>query len=506
MSHHTSPDWGKGRGEVRSFPLADRTGLWGGTPSWLHIEQVRAHPWLAAAVAVLAGASFGVWVASAGVLVPSVVTLVALFMLLTAIRAETGVIGAVGVITLLPFAVVPVRFGLSPTFLDISLSVVLVAWLYRATREGRPLVGGFVNVLVLIYLGLAIASFLLGLTYGISPERLRLFFKGINSTLFFFTVLNCTASAAELRRYISALLIGGAAAACLALVLLAIPPHAAEAVLSSLAPLGYPSGPGVLRPIADTETLRATGTSIDPNVLGGLLMIVSTLLAAQVLSAKPVLDRRLLWLMAVPVLAALLLTYSRTAWGGAMVAIAVIATVRYRRLWFVALGAAVLMLLLPQGQMFVERFLSGLAFQDRAAVMRLGEYRDALNLISMYPWFGIGFGETPAIGLYLGVSSMYLLIGQEMGLIGLSSLLLVLAMVTWQAVAAYRDSKDEEARGLLLTTGSVLAAILAAGLFDHYFTNILFPHMVALFWMCIALVVAATRHARQGATSHSGRK
>jgi polysaccharide biosynthesis protein PslJ len=455
-------------------------------------------------LAILLGVAFGVWVASVGPLVPSVFVLLTVFALITLARPEAGIIGVVAVITLLPFSVVPVRFGFSPTFLDVSLTVLLVAWIYRAAQEGRPLVGGIVNVLVLVYLGLALASFLLGLTYSVSPERLRLFLKGINSTLFFFSVINLTQSAAALRTTIAALLVGGAVAACIALAILVLPPETAMVALSALAPLGYPSGPGVLRPIADTDTLRAVGTSIDPNVLGGLLMSVSALLAAQIFSARPVLDRRLLWLIAVPVLAALLFTYSRTAWGGLMVAVAVIATVRHRKLWLFALGAGVLMMLMPQGQLFVERFLSGMAFQDRAAVMRLGEYRDALNLISMYPWFGIGFGETPAIGLYLGVSSMYLLIGQEMGLIGLSSFLLILGVVAWQAVAAYRSAANEEARGLLLSAGSVMAAVAAAGLFDHYFTNIQFPHMMALFWLCMGLLVSATRlavHRADGSAS-----
>jgi hypothetical protein len=50
----------------------------------------------------------------------------------------------------------------------------------------------------------------------------------------------------------------------------------------------------------------------------------------------------------------------------------------------------------------------------------------------------------------------------------------------------------------------VMAAVAAAGLFDHYFTNIQFPHMMALFWLCMGLLVSATRlavHRADGSAS-----
>ena len=59
--------------------------------------------------------------------------------------------------------------------------------------------------------------------------------------------------------------------------------------------------------------------------------------------------------------------------------------------------------------------------------MRLGEYKDALALIRRYPWFGVGFAGSPDADLYVGVSNLYLLMGEIMGVLGVLAFLLVIA-------------------------------------------------------------------------------
>jgi O-antigen ligase len=408
---------------------------------------------------------------------------------------ELGLVAFIATANLLPFAVIPVRIVFNFTFVDVILSTLLAAWVLRVLHRERSLAGSPLDSTVLLYLGLAITSFVLGMTYSISPERVRLFLKSINSTLLFFSVVNCVRTPQTLRRMVSALLLGGFGAAVIALVILYLPEATAAQILSSLGVLGYPTGPNVLRPIADTEVLRAIGTSVDPNVLGGLLMMASALLFAQLASAHPVIDRRLLAAMAVPLVAALLLTHSRSALGGFLIAAVAVGLLRDRRLLVPILAAAVIVPFLPQAQLLVGRLLSGLAFQDRAALMRLDEYRNALNTMVRYPWFGIGFGDTPSIDLFLGVSSIYLLIGQEMGLIGLASFLLVLGVLAWQVAVGWMKAKNEDARGMLLSLAAPLLAAASEGLLDHYYVNITFPHMIALFWLYVGLAVVASQQA-----------
>ncbi len=448
-------------------------------------------------IALGAGAVLGIGIAFLNPLFALMGMLGLAFVVAVFAWPELGLLGFIATANLLPFAVIPVRFGFSLTLVDVMLTTLLLAWVYWMVARGRPLVEGTLNVAVLVYVGLALTSFVLGLTYSISPERLRLFIKSINSILLFFATINCVRSAVSLKRMILALLLGGVAAAIVAIVLLYLPEATAAALLSSLGVLGYPTGADVLRPIADTDILRAIGTSVDPNVLGGLLMTVSAMLVAQLFSPRPLLSRRLLWPMAVMAVAALLLTHSRSALGGLVIGAAIVGVFRDRRLLWLMLAIAAIMPFIPQAAVLMERLASGVSFQDRGAAMRLDEFRDAINLIGMYPWFGIGFGEPPSINLYLGVSSIYLLIGQEMGLIGLSAFLSVLAILGWQVASALKLNRDDEVGGMLLSLAAALGAALSAGLLDHYYANILFPHMVALFWLYLGLATVAVRLSRE---------
>jgi O-antigen ligase len=273
-----------------------------------------------------------------------------------------------------------------------------------------------------------------------------------------------------------------------------MPAATATKLLTSLSPFGYPTT-DVLRYIASTSTLRAIGTAIDPNILGALLMLTSAIGIAQVVAPRPVLDRRVIVVLLAPALFCLLLTYSRSSWMGLAAAVLVIASLRYRRLWlvFLALGVAIYFGVLPQGEGFLGHLQSGLAAQDQAAAMRLGEYSDAFKLIGQYPWFGVGFGAAPSIDLYVGVSSIYLLMAENMGLIGVAAFLIIMFRLAWQTLGALRHIDDEGTKGMVLATAAALVAALVAGIFDHYFFNLQFPHTVALFWLLVGLTVVGVQ-------------
>jgi hypothetical protein len=90
------------------------------------------------------------------------------------------------------------------------------------------------------------------------------------------------------------------------------------------------------------------------------------------------------------------------------------------------------------------------------------------------------------------VSSIYLTIAERLGLIGLACFIGLVAAFFIHSIRASRAA-DEEAASWLLGVQAAIAAALAVGVLDHYFFNIEFGHMVALFWGCIGLgyVIAA---------------
>jgi O-antigen ligase len=242
--------------------------------------------------------------------------------------------------------------------------------------------------------------------------------------------------------------------------------------------------------------MRAIGTMVDPNVLGGFMILTAALTAPQLVSREPLLRRRWVAVMLVLELAALYLTYSRGSLVGLAVGLVLIGVLRYRKLLWLALAAGVLLLMLPPAQAYVAHLVEGLQLQDQATLMRLGEYRDALGLISRYPTIGVGFAGSPDADLYVGVSNLYLLMAEEMGLIGVSVFLAVIVgffVVIGQAWGQLRRSAIPDARmeALLLGLGAAVAGAMVGGVFDHYLFNLVYPHMAVVFWLELGLGVRA---------------
>ncbi len=453
-------------------------------------------------LALAGGLLCGYVVVQNGFAMGLVLLLEALFVAAVMAHPLVGVLGTVAVIYLLPFGVNPIPFGaFHPTFLDVSLSVTLLSWSSRLLlRRDQGLVITPTIMAALFFLGMATVSLLFGLAWTDS-ERLRFFLKLVNSVLLAVTVLNVLRSRRDILLAARILVLAAGVAAWSALALYALPATASRAFLTSLAWLGYPAGGEIIRYIADTTTLRAVGTAVDPNVLGGMLMIALPLVLSQLLDRRPTLPRALLIVLAGSIGLALLLTYSRSAWLGAAVGVGVLGLLGYRRVWGLAGLAALALLVLPQGRAFIQRLLSGFSFADRAAQMRLGEYQDALQVISEYPVFGAGFGVPPEIDLYVAASSIYLLLGEQTGLLGLGAFLLSLAIFFWEVTRTWGTGGAHE---LLSINKGALAGVvgaLCAGLFDHYFMNVQFPHTVALLWFFIGLTLAVTRAGESGSSS-----
>jgi O-antigen ligase len=275
-----------------------------------------------------------------------------------------------------------------------------------------------------------------------------------------------------------------------------MPDLLAEQLLARLAVIGYPDA-GIIQYIEQNPELpeRAISTSVNPNSLGGLLLMVAALAAPQLITEHPLTGRR--W-HALPILAALagclVLTFSRGSMGAFALALLFLAALRYRRILLVIALLALVLLALPWSQPYLARFVEGLQGADLATQMRIGEYGDAFTLISRYPLFGVGFSGAPDIDIYLGVSSVYLTIAENMGLLGLCAFVVLMIAVfayAWRA----RPHLDAVPglRPIWLGLLAGLIGALAGGVLDHYFFNLEFQHAVAIFWTFVGLTLAATR-------------
>jgi O-antigen ligase len=284
--------------------------------------------------------------------------------------------------------------------------------------------------------------------------------------------------------------------ALIAVLLWLLPSGTTERILRALARIGYPES-NIIRYIEQNPALseRAIGTWVDPNTLGGTLAITAAMIAPQVFARRPVLRYRWLSLGVLGVVGlALLLTFSRTSMLAFGVSLGVIAVMRYRRFIPLMMGGMLLILILPQTQGYVERFIDAFQGADLATQMRLGEYGDSLELIREFPIFGIGFTGSPRIDLYSGVANLYLLIANQIGLVGLALYATTMLGVLIYGLRAWRYAKqDDQLDSIHLGYHAAVVAALVNGIGDFYYFRIDYQGSILLFWLTVSLALASSR-------------
>lgn len=420
------------------------------------------------------------------------------------ILADThwGFVALAGVALALPFASLPVDIGFKPTFLDAALGALIFVWFFKLViGQERDFIASPIGALVALFLILAIFSFARGLVH--SPANsflLRRFAEILLGIGLFYVTVNTVRTVVELEWVVRWLMLAGWACAAIAVLFYVLPETATIWILDRLARFDYPAGAGALRWIEDDPngTMRAIGTAVDPNVLGGMLILVSGLLAPQLFAKHRLFPRWLTILMLATAALAIYWTYSRSALLGLATSVGLLALLKYRRLIALGILAALLLLLLPQTQDYVARLLEGLRGEDLATQMRFGEYKDALILINRYPLFGVGFTGVPDIDLYLGVSMLYLIVASNMGVVGLVMFVAVMVGFFIMVGSAWRRGVDARIEPLLLGLVGAVAGALVSGIFDHYWFNMSYPHMTVLLWLHLGLGAACVlvSHAR----------
>ena len=448
--------------------------------------------------AALTAVTVGALVGFAGPLL-AVIALAALAAAVWALMdIEVGLWGVVAVIALLPFGTLPIKIVFKPTFLDLAMGAVLFVYAMQwMSGNRRRLTVTPAHAPIAAFILMAVFAFIAGLANGpLTSNLARHFAEFVLSIAFAFVVVDTIQTASQLDRLVGVILLCGAAAAAVGIALYVIPESLAERLLSALRVVGYPSG-GVLQYVESNPELgqRAIGTSVNPNAFGGLLAILGALAAPQLAARHPVFGRRWVWWASfILIVVCLILTYSRMAMFGLVVAMVGLALARYRKLLPVIAVGALIVIVLPFTQDYILRFVQGAQGADLATQMRFGEYKDALILLSRYPLIGVGFAGAPDIDIYLGVSNAYLAIAQEMGFVGLAILLFALAVVFgWAFEGRKQAYLDPTLEPLFLGLHAAIVAALVVGLGDHYFVNLDFQPAQTIFWMMIGLALSATR-------------
>jgi len=436
-----------------------------------------------------------------------------------------GLLTALSLAILLPFGVLPIRSGVSPSLLEVILLGCLGGWLLPPLlHKERRWPFSWPDALVWLLIAWTTFALLLGWPHGGNTNVLNNHVEFMLALATFFAVRQLARDPRRRRQFIAVLLLAAGLAALVGLALYALPDATSLDLLVRLGPLGYPTSGRVLRYVEDNPAglERAIGTAVDPNSFGGMLALAAAVALGEVLAhwpwargkkaphlsttpspRHPVTPssrqgaRELPLALLLPILLVLIpclyLTHSRAALGGLVVAGLFLVAARYRRLWWAILVVvaltAVVVLALGLDHPVVARFTQGLTFQDLSNQMRLDEYADAWTVVRRYPLLGVGFGNAPDADLTLGVSSIYLTVAERMGLVGLIAFLGAVSGACGRALSLSRHARDGQAGRRIALLAGVVAA-LAIGLLDHYFFNPDFPHMATLLWATLGLACA----------------
>lgn len=457
--------------------------------------------WMAVLVGLgigLGGALLGVLTAVVGpaYTAAGVIGALAGVYVLTDIRA--ALYGLVAMMALLPFGTLPFSIGFTPTLIDVMIALFLLVYLLQwmtGKRSAFRLTP--VHLPLALYILWILAAFALGLRYA-PPTNLiiRQFAELLLVFLLVYVLVDFLRDAQTLRRLVLVVILCVGVQAVAALVLWALPDGTAERVLRVLSRIGYP-GNGIIRYIEQNPALgeRAIGTWVDPNSLAGTLAVSASMIAPQVFARRPVLRYRWLTLGVLGVVGlALLLTFSRSSMLALGAALGVIALARYRRFIPIMVAAAALIVVLPQTQGYVERFIDAFQGEDLATQMRIGEITDSIALIQEFPVFGIGFTGSPRIDLYSSVANLYLLIANQIGLVGLGLFAVTMTATFAYGLRAWRYAKDDpDLDSIHLGYHAALVAILVNGVGDFYFFRIDYQASILLLWLSVSLALASSR-------------
>ncbi len=383
-------------------------------------------------------------------------------------RPAPALAGLVALAILAPFLIVPVRVGAQPPVIAVLSALLIAASAVAVVRESRALSRDRILIAQGVYLLLILLATGVALPVSGDVEALQTGLKMSMAAAVPLLVVMWLPRA-SIARHGQLVIVGAGAVQAALAVGLHLAGDAGIRLLSALSPAGYPASE-IQRYLPDQVTPRATGLLVDPNVLGvTLAMVLPFAMVGCTGSAR----RFALQATAIGLIAAaLMLTLSRGAWVGAAVAgLVVIASTRPRLGAGLALAGA-LGLIVPWPGGLGEAIRTAVVQRDLSDALRLGELQEATRVIGRYPWFGVGYGASPDVDMFVGVSNTWLWIAERAGVLAAATALGVVVATMLRAVRSI--GSDPLARACV----AGLAALLAASMVDHHLAS--FQHLAVL--------------------------
>lgn len=202
---------------------------------------------------------------------------------------------------------------------------------------------------------------------------------------------------------------------------------------------------------------------------------------------------------------ALLMTYSRGAWIGAVGSIGLFVLIM--RPMLAPLGLMALILIFPfLPPAISDRIMTLFSGKDTSISSRAGIYSAAMRVVSERPFTGAGLGSD-TVGEYVRLSgffvsnakfthghNLFLQIAAETGIFGILTFCGAMAQTLKRGFIAVSGAfgRDRELKSLIAAGISGLAGVIVCGLGDYPW---FYPRVMLMFWMLAAIIIAGARTA-----------
>ena len=251
---------------------------------------------------------------------------------------------------------------------------------------------------------------------------------------------------------------------------------------------------------------RITATFANPNVLSVYLLLLLPFTMVRMLRKDTPAEKLLGALLFAAVMAALIYTWSRGAWFGAIAALIVFVLLSKPILIYILLPVGVAAPFLLNNLLApILRRLFSVSVADSSVYYRTGIWNGVWQMLGDHFLGGIGVGEEAfrAVYPYYALSgaeaathshSLYLQFFVEFGLPGLLLLLAFLLLLFQCLISHQREETDDALRLLSIAAGCGIFAVLINGLSDYVFYN---SRIFFLFFAVVGIASAASRVGRR---------
>ena len=238
---------------------------------------------------------------------------------------------------------------------------------------------------------------------------------------------------------------------------------------------------------------RVYSTLENPNVLGQYLVLLTPLAFGMMWSVKENSSKLILLVITVAMGACLIITWSRAAWVGIVLAIGFFLLMKDRR-WSALCILALIILPFVLPESIMSRLMSIGNVKDSSTAYRVSVWIASLRIASDYWLSGIGLGTGAfervyqhyalnGAGFALHSHNFYIELVVEMGILGLIIFLMII-FASYKGIVSIKE-KNTVNKNISLAIGGALAGYLFQGVAENLWYNY---RMVLIFWIYIAIL------------------